>query len=548
MPARVQIVIDAKDAASGILRGLTNNMGAFGGVIQELTAKQINWGNLATQATEMVIDAVKDAVNTTVAYADQIRELSTVSGASAEDTSRFVQVLDDFKIGADDAMAATKALTKQGLTPNIETLAKLSDEYLGLNDAQSKNEFVLKNLGKAGLQWVEVLNQGSAAIKARGAAVSDGLVMDEAALASTRAYEIELDNLNDKIQEVKLSAGKGIIGLISGHDVEVQRRAQELYKLAYGYELNTDKMGRLSQAERDNWAEVRKQAEAEWAAKNSMDAAGSSSKSLTEDLQKQQEAAKALSKAYQDHLSLLGSMQDSENQYEDAAKKNAEERAQLEQQRSDLIKQGYSTASDKVKELDGKLAENSAAAQANADEHDKATKRIILNYLEQQLAADGLTTAEVEFLVQKGAQWGIYTDDVIKQVQEAEREVQAYKDKLNGIPSTIHTVLELRTMYGDDVRLNGAGGDNRRAGGGRVNQGVAYLVGEHGAEMFVPPSNGYIVPNDKLPAMSHGGGTSVSVALSYAPMLSLGNESELRARLIPLVIQGVQEAKAQGRI
>lgn len=45
-----------------------------------------------------------------------------------------------------------------------------------------------------------------------------------------------------------------------------------------------------------------------------------------------------------------------------------------------------------------------------------------------------------------------------------------------------------------------------------------------------------------------GGGGGVSVVVNYSSMLSLGNESEIRSRLIPIIIQGVQEAKAQGRI
>jgi phage-related minor tail protein len=34
-----------------------------------------------------------------------------------------------------------------------------------------------------------------------------------------------------------------------------------------------------------------------------------------------------------------------------------------------------------------------------------------------------------------------------------------------------------------------------RAFGGQVNAGSAYLVGERGAETFIPSSNGMIVPN-----------------------------------------------------
>lgn len=37
---------------------------------------------------------------------------------------------------------------------------------------------------------------------------------------------------------------------------------------------------------------------------------------------------------------------------------------------------------------------------------------------------------------------------------------------------------------------------NTRAGGGNVSQGVPYLVGERGPEMFIPSSGGSITPNN----------------------------------------------------
>jgi hypothetical protein len=45
-----------------------------------------------------------------------------------------------------------------------------------------------------------------------------------------------------------------------------------------------------------------------------------------------------------------------------------------------------------------------------------------------------------------------------------------------------------------------------RAGGGGVNAGQMYLVGENGPEYFVPNATGYVYPNGTAPAMSGGGG------------------------------------------
>jgi len=49
-----------------------------------------------------------------------------------------------------------------------------------------------------------------------------------------------------------------------------------------------------------------------------------------------------------------------------------------------------------------------------------------------------------------------------------------------------------------------------KAAGGTVTAGRPYLVGEKGAELFVPNQTGTIVPNDKM----SGGATNVNVAFN----------------------------------
>ena len=52
-----------------------------------------------------------------------------------------------------------------------------------------------------------------------------------------------------------------------------------------------------------------------------------------------------------------------------------------------------------------------------------------------------------------------------------------------------------------------------RANGGNVNAGQPYMVGEKGAELFVPKSSGDIVPNNQI-----GGSTVINV--TYSPQVN----------------------------
>jgi TP901 family phage tail tape measure protein len=65
------------------------------------------------------------------------------------------------------------------------------------------------------------------------------------------------------------------------------------------------------------------------------------------------------------------------------------------------------------------------------------------------------------------------------------------------------------------ANINGIGGEDGdpltpRADGGDVMQGQSYMVGERGAEMFVPRQSGFIIPNEVLTGVSKGGGGSIT--------------------------------------
>src|SRR5574341_1475182 len=186
--------------------------------------------NLVQQGVELLGQAYDTTIGETIRYADQVRSLSMISGQSTEDTSRFIQVLDDYKISADDALIATRALTKEGYAPSIETLAEWSDKYLALNSAEERNEFILKNLGRGGLQWVDVLNKVSEAILEQGAAVEKGLILSQKQVNAARENEIALDRWNDSINALKYSIGNELIPVATNfvNVLNDSSRAQEV--------------------------------------------------------------------------------------------------------------------------------------------------------------------------------------------------------------------------------------------------------------------------------------------------------------------------------
>ena len=83
-----------------------------------------------------------------------------------------------------------------------------------------------------------------------------------------------------------------------------------------------------------------------------------------------------------------------------------------------------------------------------------------------------------------------------------------------------------------------------RAMGGNVNPNMPYMVGERGAEMFVPKTAGTIVPNNQL-----GGGITIEQNLNFATGVSQTVRAEVM-NLLPAIrentLSAVREARLRG--
>ncbi len=173
----------------------------------------------------------------------------------------------------------------------------------------------------------------------------------------------------------------------------------------------------------------------------------------------------------------------------------------------------------KIGELEGTLGELNAAYDANAKQHEAATARIVFGFLQQELAADGFTKAEIKFLVDIGTQWGIYDvetkrvlDAVTTSIEQHGLDAGAVLDdlsnKITGLPDrtvNINVVTTYTTVGSEDFGGAGNNPPSTTTGGiediaqhqfgGPTYAGTTYLVGERGPELFVPPQSGYMMDN-----------------------------------------------------
>lgn len=460
-----------------------------------------------------------ETVGTLVAYADQVRRLSDATGTSAEDSSKLIQVMDDMFVSYDQL---EKAVAKSGKTFDfsIEGLAKMSDEYLKLTDTQQQAAFMQERFGKQWISFVPVMQKGGQAIRDASSAVEESLVLDQQALDQTLEYKQAVDSLADAWEGVKVKLGRDIIPLtvtmLQGLSNSTELTRNQSMQVAYLNDAYRDGI----MTEEQYTAKLKEFGLSQYSVIKSTQEQSTALDENSLSAEENAAAIKLISDANKELLSLIGSLQSAESSYGEQYK---------------TISADMSLTDDERK---AKLAELAA-------EHDLDTKKIILNLLEQKLAQDGLTTTELNYLLQKGQAWGIYSASVVSEARKAIREVDDIARSIDRIPDEKNVSINITTTgsFGaaESVSL-AAGGSKKRDAGGPGIAGRSYRIGTD--EIFSPASNGQFVP-------LHGaqvGGSNVTVVLNISSPVNIMDEQTTEKVLLPYIIKGVRQAQTRGAL
>lgn len=185
------------DNAGGMLKkfGSTLSAAGLGGVAPFLTAA----GAIAG-VTKVVTSALKE----TSAYSDQIRELTRNTGMSVQESSKMIQVADDAQLSFSNLSVALRFAAKNGILLNMDSMQKLSDQYLQIQDPLERDQMLIKDFGRNGLEMSKVMELGSQQISDFAKSAKDaGLIMDEQGIKKMRAYEQATNALSQAWQGLK---------------------------------------------------------------------------------------------------------------------------------------------------------------------------------------------------------------------------------------------------------------------------------------------------------------------------------------------------------
>jgi hypothetical protein len=216
----------ASGEAKAALDGLTKSGSLIGPAIA---------GGVAIAGVALAAFAI-DGAQKFVALAGEIRGFQRVSGASAEESSRFVAVLDDLGVsaqtggnavfmlskkvaaGGDDIrkLGIDIATTKDGTADLTETLLNVADAYVAQSDPAKRAEIAFAAFGRQGKELIPVLEQGREGLKKFFEGAEGGRqIFSQEDLDKARKFELAMDDLSDTFRGIQMEAGEALLPFLT---------------------------------------------------------------------------------------------------------------------------------------------------------------------------------------------------------------------------------------------------------------------------------------------------------------------------------------------
>lgn len=163
------------------------------------------------QGIKMAGDEMKKAVGDAMEYASQVKTLGSFTGMSSEQTSRLIQTMDDLGISYDTILQASRTMISNGITPSIENLGKLADQYKAIQDPAEQSKFLVDNFGRGAMEMSKAVQLSSGDLKDMYNAISGGLVITQEGAKATEEYRVAIDNWDDTIKGLETTMALKLI-------------------------------------------------------------------------------------------------------------------------------------------------------------------------------------------------------------------------------------------------------------------------------------------------------------------------------------------------
>lgn len=488
--------------------GIKNFASNLNNTVQKFTGL-----NLATigwiGAAMKVVDITKRSIDNFIEYSNQIQDISRLTGESAEDMSRLVQVGDDVRLTYDQMKTSMQIASRQGIDVSIDGIKRLSAEYLDLEPGLERTQFLLKTFGRSGAEMGRLLEMGADGIDKATAAVQAGLVMDEKAIAKAEKLRLAKDALSDSatalgnqlagaLVPALASVVEGLVGAIGAGERFIQWISNQVnkndianrsvLKLSGTYEEYRDGLEKSAKANgylidesgnlvqsityqgqtthkliRENyayteqaWKTIKAQQGLNDMAADGIvyfgDLTGSMKRLAEQEAELAMQAAAQLSEKLSGQMDLTLKLTDMTATYTEKMDGLTKKHGELEEELANL-NLNFPWDKEGIAEAEQALQDNQDEIEKTADAYEGATRRIVWDMMVAKLSIDGYTQAEFDWAMQAGVDMGIITQEsadlAVALMADAEKEIRAFEDTqtaLAGLKDWIDR-LESKEIY-----------------------------------------------------------------------------------------------------
>ena len=481
----------ARNKVGGALKNIENESVKSGGVFKALNTqfnnlkKQVpalgtafnlltNPITLATVGIGAFALEAKKSITELVSYNKTVRETMQITGLSADETSRIIQVADDWGIELGTVTNALELMNKKGITPSIDKLSQIADEYVNATDKSAFMEEATKKYGKSFGDLIPILAKGGDALRDQAASISDNMIATEESMKVSRDWEVALDDLGDAVQGLEYQLANGLLpkfveGLVKFNNFIISNQKaqkaidelnasekagvitkEERMKLIHDATIGTitwadaiDYLISKTQASADTMNTEEKQLEANRAAwdanKKAIDGAAEAENNAALAIEAQTRQMSRLNEY------INGTLGPNEEKFTETQDDLNDQMGGIQGEIDKAIRDGYDPLGEKVLELKGKYGELKKQYDENATTHEEDTKRIILGILAQQMAAMGFSDSTA--FAKIALKWGLIdeatmnammsTDKAINWLRNHPGDYAGFEAMMNGVVTDV---------------------------------------------------------------------------------------------------------------
>lgn len=416
--------------------------------------------DMAAQGLEMVGELYNETVQFSIDYAMGVEDTARALGVSAEEASTMIQVFDDLRISQGSMEIAMRTALRQGITPNMEGIMQMAEEYQALPDAASKAQYALERFGRNGLEMQRVLELDREELAAMADQVRDtALVIDEEYVKSADRARLAIDNFNDSVDSFKVAIGGDILPILAIYlnniadigdktddaadsteffDTKLGRLAETILKLSGGslvWVLDEIALQEKSLAEFQlpkMTEELETQGETLYTLGEYYEVASTGVYELHLQEEALAEQQRELNQSYNDLQTFLAGPlgKETENYTADQevlAGKIAEVKARIDE----LVSSPVELSIGEQEELAG-LEEEYAGLQTmyynEAASHEERTRRILLDLAMQRASIDGVSDEEMQVLNDLAYEWGLIDEETYNATKTIDEAFDALED------------------------------------------------------------------------------------------------------------------------